>query len=154
MTRNMPTDSLEIPYVVTQSYFATVKWDEAFFWALVLLITYLCGIVQSVLAMMLYQHFRKTTTTSILIQTESELTHVTPMETPFTPPTSEPVQRRRITRSVPASIGAGFTPNTYAYHNDSRPCQQYLDLAGTVKKRFTPCKVCWPNEAVPRTTWP
>ena len=47
MKRNTPTDSLEIPYVVTQSYFATVKWDEAFFWALVLLITYLCGIVQS-----------------------------------------------------------------------------------------------------------
>ena len=154
MTRNMPTDSLEIPYVVTQSYFATVKWDEAFFWALVMLITYLCGIVQSALGMMLYQHFRKSNTTSILIQTESELTHVTPMETPITPPTSEPVQRRPTVQGVPASIGAGFTKHTYAYHNDNRPCEQYSKLQGSVKKRFTPCKVCWPNEAVPRTTWP
>ena len=164
LTRTMPTDGLSIPYVVTQSYFATVKWDEAFFWALVLLITYLCGIVQSALGMMLYQHFRRTNTTSILIQTESELTQNTPTETPMTPPPmtmmtpqeipSETVQRRPIVQGVPASIGAGFTPSTYAYHNDSRPCQNFRELRSAVKKRFTPCKVCWPQEAVPRTTWP
>ena len=109
LTRAMPTDGLSIPYVVTQSYFATVKWDEAFFWALVLLITYICGIVQSALGMMLYQHFRRTTTTSILIQTESELTHITPMETPITPPVGDGAKKANNTRRT-SIYRCGFHP--------------------------------------------
>ena len=88
--------------------------------------------MHSILGMMLYQHFHKTNSTSILIQTnESELMHISPMETPMpSPPATswtpqetpqETLQRRPTTQGVPATIGAGFTSHPYAYHNGDNP---------------------------------
>ena len=148
-------------------YYTTFTWGEAFFCMLIVIFAYVGGIVHGSLGMMLFQHLRRPNTASILIQTnESGPTPIPrpeaemPMEMPMQPPPrtlarSTPRVQCQV-QGVPSAVNAGFTSDTYAYHKGNNPCDNYrsmrsVDANGrTVKKRFEPCKVCWPPAEIPR----
>ena len=151
-------------------YFTTFDWEEAILCTLIAIFAYLCGIVHGSLGTMFIQHCRRANSASIMIQTnESGPTRITrqetemPMEIPTPPPprtfTRFTPRSRHQGQGVPSAVNAGFTADTYAYHKGDNPCADYRNMKSIdanskyIKKRFEPCKVCWPPDEIPRIDW-